>query len=145
MRQINARVLSGTAQHNHSHMPLHQIRGGHGVSVFQGAQKRVGKASKPNKPSTAKPPHSMRTAARRQDKDKLSMTSAKPHHTASQNMGCVMADINLDKTNILTFFKALKRQKSLSALLSSNSWSLTLINSGAIQQMIQMSLLKACG
>jgi hypothetical protein len=74
----------------------------------------------------------------------LNMTSAKPHHTASQNMGCVMADINLDKTNILTFFKALKRQKSLSALLSSNSWSLTPINSGAIQQMIQMSLLKAC-
>jgi hypothetical protein len=62
-------------------------------------------ASKPNSPNTAKPPQSMRTAARRQDKDKLSMTSAKPHHTASQNMGCVMADINLDKTNILTFSK----------------------------------------
>jgi hypothetical protein len=46
----------------------------------------------------------------------LSMTSAKPHHTASQNMGCVIADINLDKTNIATFFKAFKRQKSLSAL-----------------------------
>jgi hypothetical protein len=87
----------------------------------------------------------MRRAARRQDKDKLSMTSAKPHHTASQNMGCVMADINLDKTNIATFFKALKRQKSLSALLLSNNWDLTPINSGLIQQMIQMSLLKACG
>jgi hypothetical protein len=48
----------------------------------------------------------MQTAARRQDKDKdrLSTTSARPHHTANQKMGCVMADINLDKTNISTFF-----------------------------------------
>jgi hypothetical protein len=54
----------------------------------------------------------MRTAARRQDKDMLSMTSAKPHHTASQNMGCVMADINLDKTNILTFSKLLNDKRA---------------------------------
>jgi hypothetical protein len=54
----------------------------------------------------------MRTAARRQDKDMLSMTSARPHHTASQNMGCVMADINLDKTNISNFYKPFKQQKS---------------------------------
>jgi hypothetical protein len=118
---------------------------GTGYRFSKGRKSAWGKASKPNSPNTAKPPHSMRTAARRQDKDMLSMTSARLHHIASPNMGCVMADINLDKTNILNFSKALKRQKSLSALLLSNNWDLTLINSGLIQQMIQMSLLKACG
>jgi hypothetical protein len=42
----------------------------------------------------------MRTAARRQGADKLSMPSATPHHTANQNMGWVMADINFETTNM---------------------------------------------
>jgi hypothetical protein len=47
---INARVLSGTAQHNHAHMPTDSLWGRHGVSVFQRAQQRMGQSLKPQQP-----------------------------------------------------------------------------------------------
>lgn len=113
VRQISARVLNGTAQNNHPHMTTHQLLGWARRIGFPMSAKA--RAARPQSPTVPAPP-SRPKACEEQHAAKTKTGSARParlHHTASQNMGCVMADINLDKTNISIFLKAFKRQKSL--------------------------------
>ncbi len=86
---------------------------GTGYWFSKGRNNACGKASNPNKPNTAKPAHSIRTAARRQVAQKVSNKSAPPHHKANQNSGWVMADNSLERVNMTIFSSSHHRSKDV--------------------------------